>query len=292
MTGTPAHGDDPGPLLCSLAVAGHTVAEYRAGDGLDPKLAPRPVLHPMRTLGGTVVTDWSPPDHPWHLGLSVAVQDVDGVNFWGGQTFVRDQGYMWREDHGRVGHVGWTGRDSRSFAQELSWLGPDGGERLRESREVRAASASADAWMLDMTYTLRNIHPWAVALGSPATNGRPGAGYGGFFWRISACHEVTIRDSNGAEGESAVHGSVSAWLSFAAQTVGGAPFTLIFAGGDAVTRRDPWFVRATGYQGVCSALAFVDPLVLSANSTLTRRIRVLIADGRPDPRQLAQAVML
>ncbi|MBV9921419.1 MAG: PmoA family protein, partial [Pseudonocardia sp.] len=82
-----------------------TVAEYVDGVGLDPVLVPRPHLHPLRTLGGTVMTAAQPADHRWHLGLSVAVPDVAGCNFWGGPTFLREQGYTLQADHGRIEHT-------------------------------------------------------------------------------------------------------------------------------------------------------------------------------------------
>nr|BFE71341.1 hypothetical protein GCM10020092_046420 [Actinoplanes digitatis] len=53
------------------------------------------------------MTDALPEDHRWHLGVSVAMQDADGVNLWGGRTYVRGQGYTWLEDHGRIAHVEW-----------------------------------------------------------------------------------------------------------------------------------------------------------------------------------------
>ena len=41
---------------------------YRPDD--PPLESPRPYLHPVRTLGGEVVTDCRPADHPWHKGIS------------------------------------------------------------------------------------------------------------------------------------------------------------------------------------------------------------------------------
>jgi hypothetical protein len=78
--------DSSAATLATLRVDGVTVAEYLAGDDMPPGLAPRPYLHPVRTLSGVVVTDAMASDHPWHLGVSVAVQDVDGWNFWGAPT--------------------------------------------------------------------------------------------------------------------------------------------------------------------------------------------------------------
>jgi hypothetical protein len=37
----------------------------------DPQVeSPRPYLHPVRTLGGELVTVYRPEDHPWHKGIS------------------------------------------------------------------------------------------------------------------------------------------------------------------------------------------------------------------------------
>ena len=101
----PANGHGSEPVTLSLG--GTTVAWYDDGGALEPSLAPRPHLHPVRTLAGTPVTDACPADHRWHLGVSVAVQDVDRTNFWGGRTYVRDHGYQRLDDHGRVIRGAW-----------------------------------------------------------------------------------------------------------------------------------------------------------------------------------------
>jgi Family of unknown function (DUF6807) len=40
--------------LTTLRLGGVPVGAYRDGGGLDPTLSPRPYLHPVRTLAGTV----------------------------------------------------------------------------------------------------------------------------------------------------------------------------------------------------------------------------------------------
>lgn len=72
------------PPARTFGIAGQPVAEYQDGSRIRAVSSPRPYLHPVRTLAGTVVTDHQPLDHVWHLGVGVALQDVDGVNFWGG----------------------------------------------------------------------------------------------------------------------------------------------------------------------------------------------------------------
>jgi methane monooxygenase PmoA-like len=254
--------------MSTLDVAGVPVAETAEPD-LDIRLAPRPYLHPVRTLGGTVVTDALCHDHPWHLGASVTLADVAGRNFWGGRTYVRDEGYVWLDDHGRIVTVA---------PGELEWQEPDGTVVLREQRSVSAAAAP-HGWELTFRYALSTPGPAEVVIGSPVTHGRPlGAGYGGFFWRAAPGPARAFADG-GAEA----HGSAADWL---ALTVGDAG-TLVFRG---LAGDDRWFVRTEEYAGVCAALAWAAPLPIKPGAPLTREIRVLVADGVLTPEQITRAV--
>ena len=126
-----------------LHVAGVEVASYVEDPQLDIRLGPRPYLHPVRTMGGVEVTESVPHDHPWHLGVSIGVQDVGGTNLWGGPTYVRGHGYTARADHGRIEHAGFPARDDDGFHEALRWLGPDGRLLLGEHRRVRARPVPA-----------------------------------------------------------------------------------------------------------------------------------------------------
>ncbi len=89
-------------VLRTLEVGGTTVATLVDGGASPVAWSPRPFLHPVRTLAGTVLTDARPDDHPWHCGVGTAVPDVDGVNCWGGPTYVPGTGYEECDDHGRA----------------------------------------------------------------------------------------------------------------------------------------------------------------------------------------------
>ncbi len=65
-----------------LPVAGRPVGRYVTRPELAPLFARGPHLHPVTTLAGTAVTELSPADHTHHLGVGVAVPDVEGHNFW------------------------------------------------------------------------------------------------------------------------------------------------------------------------------------------------------------------
>ncbi|MCZ2815268.1 PmoA family protein [Modestobacter sp. VKM Ac-2984] len=283
--------DEPSPagtVLATLTVAGAVVATCWDGAGLPGVLAPRPFLHPVTTLSGVPVTDAQPDDHRWHLGVSVTLQDVGGANVWGGRTYLRDQGYTWRADHGRQVHTGWAAQAPDGFRETLDWQGPDGRTLLTEERTVRAARAPLPgAWTLELTTTLRNATDAPLELGSPATNGRSGAGYGGLFWRFPPVTGARVWSPD-AEGEDAVHGSCAAWVAFAA--TGPAPFTVALAGADAATRSDPWFARVDDYPGLGSQLAAEHPVLLPPGAATTRSFRALVADGTPDTAAIGDAL--
>ncbi|WP_330350170.1 PmoA family protein [Streptomyces sp. NBC_00582] len=257
-----------------LYVAGRPVGRYVTRPELPARLSPRPYLHPVTTLAGTMVTELTPADHLHHLGVGVAVPDVEGHNFWGGRTYVRDRGPTELDDHGVQRHHSFQLRDPDGFVEELRWIA-SATELLRERRTVAATELTDTAWALDFTFSLTNVTAAPLSLGSPATNGRPGAAYGGFFWR--ARKEDTAPDvfTAGTEGEAEVHGGRADWLALA-----GADWTLVFAGATDATRRDPWFVRTAEYPGVGSSLASADRLAIAPGDTAVRRIVTVVADGR------------
>ncbi|MCU7727419.1 PmoA family protein [Actinoplanes sp. KI2] len=252
--------------MTTLRVAGKAVATYVESPSLDIRLAPRPYLHPVRTLTGVAVTDALCYDHPWHLGTSVTMADVAGRNFWGGRTFVRDRGYVWLDDHGRIVHTSSSPVDD-GFTARLDWCTADGEVVLREQRTV-TATAAPHGWRLSFAYALSAPGDAPVTLGSPATHGRPGqAGYGGFFWRATPGPAKAFGATTDAP-----HGTADRWL---AVTVADR-YTLVFEG---LAGADRWFVRTEEYVGVCAALAFDEVLAIEPGAPLARTVSVLVADG-------------
>lgn len=259
-------------MSIALEVAGRTVAEYVIEPDVPPTLSPRPFFHPIRTLAGTVVTDVMPEDHRWHMGLSLAVQDVNRNNLWGGRTYVRGQDYVWLDDHGTIAHEGFEQRAEDGFTQRLTWRDHDGGTLLRERRQVTASQVDRSTWALDLAWQLSADEQ--VTLGSPVTNGwTDGAGYGGCFLRIAPtpAGAPTPEVSAGSlRGEGEVSGSTAPEVVW-----GGHGYTLTCSGlGDG----DHWFVRTTGYSGICAAWALDQVRVIEAGSTWSGRFRVVVAD--------------
>jgi len=276
------------PAGVRLSVGDTVVATYDPGFGVVPTSSPRPFLHPVRTLGGFVVTDAHPDDHDWHLGVGIAVQDVAGCNLWGGRTYLPDRGYQWRDDHGRMEHVAWLRRGADHLVQRLRWVDPGGADLLHEIREMRWRALSlANAWELDLSFSLTAPGTDPVPLGSPGSNGRPNAGYGGFFWRLPRNDGMTVRSAN-ATGEQATHGGTARWLCVGLRT-GDRDATILLRPADEITAEDRWFVRSQGYPGVGSSLAWDAPVLVRPGRPLRRRFRAVIADGAVDPAVLLAA---
>ncbi|MDT0302681.1 DUF6807 domain-containing protein [Streptomonospora wellingtoniae] len=274
-----ADGGDGAVLRCR----GAAVAEWNSGAGVEPHLSPRPYLHPVRTFGGTVVTEVRPEDHRHHLGVGVAVPDIDGSSFWGGTTFVRDRGPVLLDNHGRQEHLGWDAAEETRLVERLSWTGRDGVELLTEVRETAAWELDASTWALDLRTRL-HAGERDLEVSSPATKGRPGAGYGGYFWRAPKHAEPPRVLGPGAEGEEALHGSRAPWLALLGTAGTGARWSLVFAAAGGFA--DPWFLRAAEYPGVGGSLAWRHPLRMAARSAVERRVVTLVTDGHPDPARL------
>jgi hypothetical protein len=221
-----------------------------------------------------------PASHRHHLGVSVAVAEVDGANFWGGRTFIPRHGPAWLDNQGTQEHVRWLRRTETRLSHNLRWTAIDGRPLLSERRDVSCHLAGPGAWALSYGFALTNATAEDLPIRSPAAHGRTGAGYGGFFWRAPAA-ECRIASSAGA-GVEAVHGRQAAWLS-----VRGDGWTLVFIAATARTRDDPWFVRTRDYLGIGSALTWDEPLLLAPGTTLSRRVVTVVADGAVEPDEAA-----
>jgi methane monooxygenase PmoA-like len=274
-----------GDAIAVLRLADRTVAEYAWRPDLPVALSPRPYLHPIRTLAGTTVTELRPASHEHHLGLSVAVAEVDGGNFWGGRTFIGGHGPAWLDNQGTQQHVRWLRRTATRLSHTLRWTTIDGKPLLSERRDVSGRQLGPDAWALSFGFALTNVAGRELPIRSPAGHGRTGAGYGGFFWRApSDAGGCRVAAETGTTADT-IHGRGSAWLSVS----GGETdrWTLVFIGETPETRDDRWFLRTRDYLGIGSALAWEEPLLLEPGATLSRRIVTVVADGEVSPDRAA-----
>lgn len=267
-------------VLVRAQVADVEVARYVDGRGTIPSSSPRPVLHPVRTRAGIVVTARHPADHDWHYGVGMAIPDVNGTSFWGGPTYVHGHGYVLLDNHGEI--VGESPDvQTNGFIQRLQWLGRDGSAQLRERRSVSWATINEETWKF--TFESALSADGGATINSPGSKGRPDGGYGGFFWRFPACDDVEVFTAE-ARGDANVQGSVAPWVAWSADFSAGpghsGPATIVIAGARAAAAGEPWFVRVREYPGLGSALAWDRPVSLQPGEVLNRRFDIAVADGR------------
>ncbi len=267
--------------------------EYVFSPGLPKVLAPRPYFHPVRTLGGVVVTDHQPADHRWHLGIayswpvvhgrqegspvgrarqSLRAAHPPGLNFWGGPTFVRGRGYQQLENNGRTVHQEWS-RDT----ERLEWLDPDDRRIAVEQRRLGLPEVAEGegSWSLELDTEIENSGQQVLRFGSPTTEGRPMAGYAGLAWRGAEALRDAAVLLEGPADEGDPMGRRSRWLALAG---GGATVAIVeHPGNPGVPNR--WFVRTEEYALVASSPVFDRYLELEPGEKLRLRHRLLVADG-------------
>jgi hypothetical protein len=149
--------------------------------------SPRPYFDPMHDLAGNLVSLYRPWDHVWHKGIALSLPNCGPENFWGGRTFRRDLGYVDEKNDGSMVHKAFTTRDAQddrvAVAHDLDWITEDGRHFFSERRSFAVATPADDVWVLSFATSFTNDTDTVVVMGSPTTEGRENAGYGGFFWR-------------------------------------------------------------------------------------------------------------
>lgn len=250
---------------------------------------PKPYLHPVRTLAGDVVTAFRPHDHRWHKGVQMTATDVSGENFWGGNTYLRDQGYVALPNVGSMRHDEFTSTDS-GFEETLSWFTEAGENWVRESRSLTVRDVEDDAWTLEFATTLTNLRSEPLVFGSPTTNGRELAGYTGFFWRgPRSFTEGTVIAADGGSGQEMM-GKAARWLAFVGQhDEVDRSSTLLFID-HPENKNTHWFVRSTPFAAVNPSFAFFDTVEVAAGEALSLRYRLVVACGEWDREHLESYV--
>jgi hypothetical protein len=263
----------------------------------DPQLeSPRPYFHPVRTLRGDVVSLYRPHDHVWHKGIALSLPNVGQENFWGGPTF-RAGEYIQVHNDGSMRHesfdVGIGKDDTVRLDERLTWVTEAGETPITEHRRIGAAAWPAEsAWWLAFETTLTNVSGADIMIGSPTTEGRPDAGYGGLFWRGPRSFTGGLVVTPSGTGGDEVMGASGRWLGFTGQHDGhGRWSTLVFRdAGASFNHPGQWFVRTTPYACVCPAPFYETEYVFGAGSSLTLRYDVAIADGELGPEGCAALV--
>ncbi|HZX06409.1 DUF6807 family protein [Kribbella sp.] len=251
--------------IFELGSSAGMLARYEFGRRMPQVHAPRPYLHPVRTLGGHPLTQVSPVDHRHHYGVSLAVAQVNGTSHWGARTYVRGQGPTLLTNHGQQRSRGVT-VDDRELVDDITWYDEQGRPQLVERRSLTGDLAFG-GWRLDWRSVLTARYG-PVRIDSPATTGREGAAYGGIFWRLPFSETVVL--SADGDGLEAAFGSVSPWIAFVQGEV-----SLLLVQPEQVR---PWFLRVSEYVGVCPALAWDEPLALQPNQELALSLTAVLLD--------------
>jgi len=243
---------EEGSGVMEVRARGALLFRYVIMPGTAAKESPRPYLHPLRSLEGDTLTNFRPNDHPWHHALSFTLNQVSGVNFWGGPTCARGEGYAWRDDHGEQRHDGWLVRMAEGataqLAHRLSWT--RGGRVLfTEERTLDVAvDFAAKSWALRWRGKLRNVSGETLSLGNPhSQGGLAGSHYSGLQFRgarelLDDHLDPTIKvvADGGLEGVAVVHGASARWMEWHGQLDGTLHrVTIRF---ENLTGPLPWFV--------------------------------------------------
>ncbi len=251
---------------------------------------PKPYLHPLRALGGGLLTGYRPWDHRWHKGLQFTWTHVSGENFWGGPTYIDGEGYVARDNVGRMRHDGFTAMqdagDEVSFTETLTWITQAGEEWITETRTHRfgGVDRARGVWVLDFETTLRNISGRELELGSPTTQGRPNAGYTGFFLRMPRAWTGGTVVSPVTTDPDALMGSEAAWVAFSGQhdDVDGGGTVLSYAGTSSAPPAVKWFVRSEPFPVLSPSPSFDEHIAFAPDSEIALTHRYVFGDRRWD----------
>jgi hypothetical protein len=109
-----------------------------------PDTLKKPVLFPLRTASGTMITRGFPldprpgerTDHPHHVGLWFNYESVNGVDFWNNSTALpaERQAQMGRIVHQRIVKT-ISGADQGELEVAMDWIMPDGQPVLHETAD-------------------------------------------------------------------------------------------------------------------------------------------------------------
>jgi Methane oxygenase PmoA len=251
--------------------------------------SPRAYFHPVRTLGGDLVSLYRPHDHVWHKGIAWSLCNVGPENFWGGPTYLRDGGYRQLANNGQMRHDGFTALDVRDqvlcIDERLSWVTQHGETWISEQRQIRVGVLPGEhAWQLSFGTAMRNVAGHVIRIGSPTTEGRENAGYSGLFWRGPRSFSGgTVLTPDGPGGDELM-GWRGPWLGYTGRHDGhGRASTLVFCDRpENFSAPSQWFVRTGMYACVCPAPFFSEEYPLEAGQRLELGYDVLVADGALD----------
>ncbi|MET8866857.1 PmoA family protein [Nonomuraea sp. NPDC004580] len=246
--------------------------------------SPKPYLHPIRTLGGALVSLYRPHDHVWHKGIAWSLPHVGEHNFWGGPTFT-DGRYRQLDNNGSAVHREMTNLTAdggrAGIGHALDWTSQAGAPVIEERRALSASVVDDGAWALVFETVMTNVSGATLDFGSPTTKGRENAGYGGLFWRGPRSFTGGLIQSPAGAGGDELRGMRAEWFGFRGRhDETGEHSTIVMVDDTANPQHPPqWFARTEMFACLCPAPFFSEEVPLPDGQSLSFRYAVVIADG-------------
>ncbi|MHA7191925.1 DUF6807 domain-containing protein [Arthrobacter sp. MDT2-16] len=269
-----------------VSVADVDIARYVFRPRAPQEEAPKPFLHPIKTLSGAPLSVHRPWDHRWHKGLQMTWSHVSGENFWGGPTFDATEGYRWLDNLGSIRHESFTTTtdhgDVVEVSEALTWISSKGEPWIEEVRKqtFHTVDPVRGLWALDFHTTLTNVRNADLVLGSPSTEGRENAGYTGYFWRGPRSFTGgTLIGSTGLP-EAELMGSEAQWVAFVGQhdDLDSGASVLVFAGSVDPVVPIKWFVRSEPFACIAPSASFDREIVIAPGRALSLQHRHVFID--------------
>jgi methane monooxygenase PmoA-like len=286
-----------------------------------PTTLKKPVLYPLRTAAGTIVTRGFPleprtgerVDHPHHAGLWFNHGDVNGLDFWNNSDDIAaDQvGKMGTIVHRRVTEAR-SGSAQGELRVESDWLAPDGTVLLREETHFVFAGAKDTRSVVRMTHLIardrrvvfRDNKEGTIGMRVARSLEQPSTTPEVFTDASGRPTKVPVLDNTGVTGEyesseglkgDAVWGTRGRWVLLRG-TVEREPVTIVILDHPA-NPNSPTYWHARGY-GLFAAnplgrKVFDDKqpevqLTLEPRASVTFRHRVVIFSGSPSKDAIEQ----
>ncbi|MFK4042649.1 PmoA family protein [Nonomuraea wenchangensis] len=256
--------------------------------------APKPYLHPLRSLSGAPLSSYRPWDHRWHKGLQMTWAHLSGQNFWGGPTYSAERDYQMEDNLGQMRHVDFTAvtadGDRVTVEETLHWVTAAGEHWITERRRLafHGVDPGRGLWALDFATELRNVRGAALDFGSPTTHGRPLAGYAGFCWRGPRSFTGGTILAAGGRGGAEMMGEEADWLALAGQhdEIDGGATVLVLAGRSSAAVPIKWFVRREPFAVISPSPSFDEEFTLAPGGTLELAHRHVFVDHLCDRAEL------
>ena len=280
---------------------------------LYPTRLQKPVLYPIRSAAGALVTRGFPldprpgerTDHPHHVGHWFNYGDVNGFDFWGhsDDTPAASKARMGTIVHKEITKVA-SGPDRGELAVRADWVVPDGSTLLREQTQFffsgaagRRAIDRVSVWTAaDKPVTFKDTKEGAFGIRVARSLDHPSKQAEVFVSRTGEKETVPRLDNTGVTGNyiapdgktgEAVWGTRQPWMGLTGQ-VDGKPVTVAILDHPS-NHGYPTYWHARGY-GLFAANPLgrqgYDPkqeatsFTLQPGQSVTFRYRILVRDGQ------------